>query len=470
MRMFDRNDRRGGGRGFTLVEVLVAVAITSLLSIAIYSLFDTTSNALYQADSMADGLDSSRFALERVQADIRNAGAFATPDSAKDPWVKPTPSDRRVAGLVPYGGGDGWQDYGSQVISSDIWKANQKSISGGTSTQLSPNFDGIVVIGAYDFPVTFEIASVTNAKGLVFANTRGLYKLRRNDLFNVSSNPGYLDFSKDQSVKPMVTNDGSRILRIMDRSGYLQFIGIDGAKRQQDASQVTNNFLRLNFDGDQDLHFREGNERYGLDPQTQESEDMAYDAAMLDVFWYHVQQDPTDATNFQLVRERLDGPEVTKSLSDGFSNFDPGAADNQFDAATDSYDKGDSGEYVVVANRVADFQVWFDCAAASGDGSLTGADWNTGWNPPDGAGTCMDPGASASFNPGRARIAHIRLSIRTENESPDVEHNPFPTLGKSGNNYTMETFDINPDFQGATRVYTTQVDFEIPNYAVRNIK
>jgi prepilin-type N-terminal cleavage/methylation domain-containing protein len=466
--MTDRNDRRVAGRGFTLVEVLVAVAITSLLSLAIYSLFDTTSNALYQADSMADGLDSSRFALERVKADIRNAGAFATPDSANDPWVRPTPSDRRVAGLVPYGGGNGWQDYAGSVMPSEIQSANTAAVS-GKSQNLQPNFDGIVVMGAYDFPVTFEVASVTDTKGVVYANTRGLYKLRRNDLFNVSSKPGYLDFSKDRSVKPIVTNDGSRILRIMDRSGYLQFIGIDTAQRKQGGS-VTPNFLRFDFDGDQSLHFREGNERYGLDPQTQESEDMAYDASMIDVFWYHVQQDPTDPTNFQLVRERLDGPEVSESLAGGFGSFNPAAADNQFDSATDSYDSGDSGEYVVVANRVADFQVWFDCAAASGDGSLKDASWNTGWNTPDGKGTCMDPTKSGSFDPGRARVAHIRLSIRTENESPDVEHNPFPTLGKSGDDYTMETFDINPDFQGATRVYTTQVDFEIPNYAVRNIK
>ena len=105
-----RFDRVQRGRGFTLVELLVAMAVTAIVSTVIFALFDTTSSALYEAESLARTVDTARFGLERVRGDIKQAGAFGTLDTAFDPQARPKPgttfstSDYRVAGLVPYSG------------------------------------------------------------------------------------------------------------------------------------------------------------------------------------------------------------------------------------------------------------------------------------------------------------------------------------------------------------------------------
>ena len=467
--------RQRPNAGFTLVELLVAMAITSILSIAIYGMFDTTSTALYEADSLADTVDVSRFAVERLRSDIKNAGSFGTPDSAEDrcsqgipPCVKPAPlstsaTDIRVAGLVSYGGGNGWQDYASSVMPGDVYSANSGS-------SRAAEFDGIVVIGAYDFPMSFEIGALSNTamRGLVFQNQRGLYKLVRNDPFDTALGPpSGANFGNASTYDPMTNLAQFRILRVMDGNGYLQFTGMNGASHSTGADCVTANCLRVDFD--HQLYFQQNNERYGLDQETQQK-DKAYPAAFLDVFWYHVIQDPNDPHNFQLVRERLDGSEVMDDLTNSWGSFDPSSA-----RAWSS----SQGRYVVIANRVADFQIWFDCAATS-ECFIEQVDWNAGWSTPDGTDT--PSGSAKSYNgclnpsdphPGEARIAHIRLSLHTANERPDLKHDasdPFRTaIASGGSNFELETFDKNPDFEGATRVHTTQVDFELPNFVARNI-
>ena len=481
--MSDSDPRIGGRdtaslarRGFTLVEVLVAVAITGLLSIAIYSLFSTTSSALFEADSLAQTVDNARFAMERLRSRIQNAGALATPDSQEDPWVQPKASNGsaapvRVAGLVTYGG---WQDYATSgsdpVMSSEIMNAN----TGGPSGNLSPNFDGIIVIGAYDFPMTFEIGSLSDSSntGRVYETQRGLYKLARRDPFNTDiadkSGSGTFDFSKSDPYAPMKRHSEHRILRVMDRSGYMQFTGMTAPSSGKPAAieahdgAVTKNYLEINFEDS--LYFREEgaeNERVGLDPESQE-DDIAYDAAMLDVFWYHViNPDSAHEANFKLVRERLNGA----ALMDDLESTDWGAI-NPADYL--ALAEKDNRRYVVIAENVADFQIWFDCE--TNNGNVQGVSWNAEWDPPDASSVphdCAQPGLDRISE---ARIAHVRLSVRTENERRDLRHRPFPQSQTSGNdNRTMQTFDINPSMEGATRVHTVQSDFELPNFAIRNV-
>lgn len=477
---FQYGGRRDGGApreaGFTLVEILVAFFITAILSLAIYSLFSTTASSLKEADSLASTLDGSRFALERLRSDLQAAGALGTPDMYNDdcenaipPCVAPNPNDpshpdindRRVVGLASYSGGNGWQDYASQVMPSDIYTADGNQ---GSETGQKPEFDGIVVIGAIDLPYTFELGfegQDDNRTPTVFPDQRGLWKLLRNDIFDTSiSEPNLTDAEVAKAIK----GDGvgqHRILRVMDLQGRLQFAGIASNSGSGDAIETNGTDGKMTIDLADQYEFYTTSDssretEYGLEPESQQ-DDKRYPAAFLDAYWYHVIPDPTQPdgqeTNYVLVRDRLDGTSVMQSLTGDWSSYDPAS------------DRPADGERVVLADRVVDFQLWVDCADDTGE--VTGSSWNVGWAPPKGNSdedhNCLDP-SSASLSPGAARIMHVRLSRRTESERKELPANAFP----QGTEH-MQAFDIDPELKGAARVYTSQIDFEIPTFAARNI-
>mgnify|MGYP006306526669 FL=1 len=98
--------------------------------------------------------------------------------------------------------------------------------------------------------------------------------------------------------------------------------------------------------------------------------------------------------------------------------------------------------------------------------------WQNNWLTPEGDSSnadhnCLDPNNPA---PGRARVAHVRLSVRTEHERKELGHQGF--LGADGNydaTMPLQTYDLDPTAPGATRVVTVQSDIELTNFAYKNI-
>jgi type II secretion system protein J len=60
-------------KGFTLLEVLIAVAIMSVLVTVIYTSFSTSSRNVEQAEASRDATDLARTLLAKLSADIANA-------------------------------------------------------------------------------------------------------------------------------------------------------------------------------------------------------------------------------------------------------------------------------------------------------------------------------------------------------------------------------------------------------------
>ena len=60
-------------KGFTLLEVLIAVAIMSVIVTVIYTSFSTTSRNVEQAEEMRDSTDLARTLLAKLSDDIANA-------------------------------------------------------------------------------------------------------------------------------------------------------------------------------------------------------------------------------------------------------------------------------------------------------------------------------------------------------------------------------------------------------------
>lgn len=510
--MDEETTRQRGGAGFTLTELLVAMAITGFVSLAVFAVMSSTSDSMETAESAAATLDSARFALGRIETQLQNAASLGTVDSHDDPYAQPRPhvykddiqnascdvgmgggggggadtTPRRIAGLISYGGDyddaatgnngiDGWQDYAEQVMPDDIRDANPDA-----------EFDGIIVVGAYDFPTTFDVTDATASSGagcgeskvMIPPTQRGLYQLGNVDPFDIAVERGAINpdagggagqVPEDSLLASAEGGDEPRVLRIMDHSGYSQFARICGAEFVNTGAGFSQDGLEI---GLQDLlYFKSGSdsdERYGLEPCTAQSGDVSYRASLLDSYWLRVRQDPNDPANYQLVKNRIDISDLMTELAED----DGGDPDNEVGwGNVNPWNHAvDPESPVVIANRVVDFQLWFDCAN-SNDTSTPGVidddvPWESKWEVPDGESddewrNCLDP---EDPDPARVRSAHIRLSMRTRGERADLGHVPFPKGTER-----MQTFDIDPNARGAARVVTTQMDVELPNYAGRNI-
>lgn len=484
-----RTERRRAG-GFSLVELLVAMAITAIVSVAVLALMDSTSDSMNMAESSAEALDRTRFALDRVKSQLRNAGSYASVDSRDDPRFKPpqtyidkrnaageslngvlyegtwknngcaamtssTPANesRRLAGLVSY---SGWQDYASSVMTSNHQTAHTQG--GNLMTQ----FDGIVVMGAYDYPVPFDITmDPSNSdpdKWVVPDNPSGTYRLANPDPFHTDPAPPSNFPSSD--LEETTNGKSKRLLRIMDHHGNFQFSAIKTSK----FDTPNNNELQLELPDSHRPFFKPKSEPYGLEPCSQQSGDVSYRGALVDAYWLHVRQDPNNDQNYQLVRQRLDTKKVVKNLTgDGTSK----ASWSSFSPSSHTI-----GSPAVIADQVVDFQIWFDCATGS-DGTVSGAYWPTGWRIVDSSGNAIGNTSSSATNclkpsdpqPARARMAHVRLALRTANERGNLSHSMF----QGGANETLQTFDLHTGHDGAAGVVTAQLDFELPNYAAQNI-
>ncbi|AWV90793.1 PilW family protein [Bradymonas sediminis] len=438
-----------GRAGFTLVELMVSLVILGMIMTVIFSLFSTTSDGLKEADSLVNTMDSARFAVERVGSDLKSAGAFASPDSKNDPWViQGTSNQLCVQGIA------GYKDWQNSTAILSTAKNNAHNSSG----RVGVSFDGFIVMGAVDFPQTFEVADIVPgppSRATIPGHIRGVTKL-------LSNNPFYLDTALPAGINADVQThfaDGlpNRLLRIADRDGNLQFTGISAATAVTGGPSTEANPVELELSPN--LHVRQSKEdgsanQKGLDPPTLGDEDIGYGAALVDAYWYHVEPSPLDPDNYRLVRDRLDATKIATALC-------APANTNPADALPDSRDQ------VVIADRVADFQVWFDCADPSGN--LSGVDWISEWASPSEGGSCMDV-ASPSF--GEARMAHIRLSLHTRDERkdiPDALAALYNNDASGANPGALRYFNIYPDAPGAARVVTVQSDIALTTFAMRNL-
>lgn len=455
-------------RGFTLVELLVALAVGSIVSVIVYGLFDTTSDSLAEVESLSESTDRLRFALERVRVDMQSAGSLSTPDSALDPDVIQPLATVRVQGVVPY---TGWQN-GASAFATGVRAANNDLVS----------HDGFIVMGAIEMPQSMEVSNIRVGEPnspQIRPTVRGAQRLGMVDPFSVSLCTSNMDCASGivclngSCVAPTVATDpvgtyldgtwATRLLRLYDRQGKIQFVGLGPASNS--AGSVAFGWVAPN------PVFKGGSNFDGLDPSP--DGDVSYEGAFVDAFWYHVIPNPIDPTNMMLVRERL----CARALATSTLGTDPATL---LPSLTSNCGEN---ETVVIADRVADFQVWFDCTTLNSATGVAIPSPNTlNWLQLEG-GTCMPATIGTETRPGLIRRAHIRLSMYTQNERKDLRNYQFenvagqtrldtPAILDAANDPTLRlrTFDMLPDLDGAASVVTLQTSFEMPNFAYRNLR
>lgn len=430
----------GTERGFTLVELLVAMTISAILFTVIWSFLDSTANTSREVSSMSVGMDEARQAMEQLTVDFEMAGANASPNSLLEPRVMPKGRDvGLVTGLYPY---MGWQ-------SKTIWSISNRG--GGTPQKVTkpkqidnnPDavFDGVVLLGSISYPLPFEGYLYNgNVNTLQIPDTsKGLRRLS-------NANPFVVATQQNTTLATEVMSDPqwpTRVLRLYDPEGFKQFAGIQSVQKTNGVFQLRDKWAA-----------KQANQIFGVDVATGAT-DRLYNLAALDMYWYYVRTDPDSSqpNNLQLVRQRLCAPTAIKAFQKGADKFSP----EQYVAG------GTCGidELVVLANKVASFDVWFDC----GDGGL-GALTTSGqpltqhalanaWDVVD--NSCITGQASAHFE--RARMAHLRLSIHTGVERTSITDPSFYLRDDR-----LWAFDANPDYVGASMVTTLQSDVYLRNY------
>lgn len=423
MSRIGRTDYR---RGFTLVELMVAMALVGLLTAVIYGLFVQTSDSMADVEHHTAALDQARYGIQQVRTGLWAAGSQATANSDADPWVlsadRGASEQPQVLGLLQ---DEDWQDESLDDV----------GFGGPTDRNSGSAFSSFVVLGAFDVPanlfVSFPEGLDTGDPEFVVEGTeRGLYRTLGYDPFDT----GVVNEVDVPDPQGLENRAEQRLLRVQDSEGYSQIQPIESATH--DASGDTDT-LTLELP---ELYFRTGDEPAGFDAST--PDDVSFDAAMVDAYWYYVKPARDDDRNLQLIRQRLDATDLLDDLDNG------------------GVDRGDLEDIrvdppMILAERVADFRVWFDCD----DG--TNWDWQQTWDVE--SDDCVDQG-----NPEDAHVAHVRLSTRSASENPNRPHFDLEGVdpGFESEDGQMRTFELFSEAEGSAAVVTTQTSVELTNFAM----
>jgi prepilin-type N-terminal cleavage/methylation domain-containing protein len=84
-----RSTRLRARHGFTIIEVLVALGLTGVVAIGLYTLSAVASQTFQQQQRVSEMQLRLRSAMEILRADIQRAGYQATPNSVFDPSICP---------------------------------------------------------------------------------------------------------------------------------------------------------------------------------------------------------------------------------------------------------------------------------------------------------------------------------------------------------------------------------------------
>ncbi len=69
--------RRRGGRGFSLVEIMMALIISAIVMLTVFFVFITNTEQYYRQEQIVQMQERMRFALEYLKNDVRNAGRLS---------------------------------------------------------------------------------------------------------------------------------------------------------------------------------------------------------------------------------------------------------------------------------------------------------------------------------------------------------------------------------------------------------
>lgn len=173
---------RNGGHGFTLVEVLIAMGIASLLLGSMYSVYSSSHKSFRVQEQMAEAQQNARAAIQLMTRDIVMAGYSTTPITNKGIlFANSTSLTMQVSGfnetnLVSYSRYSssriGRREAGTRQAVAERIRRLKFRYKDNSDTYLTPNGSGTVLADS----VKQVVISVT-AGTPVFGSYSGSYTL-----------------------------------------------------------------------------------------------------------------------------------------------------------------------------------------------------------------------------------------------------------------------------------------------------
>jgi Tfp pilus assembly protein PilW len=200
-----------GQRGFTLVELMVALSGGLFLSVMVFALARDTTRFYQREGRLASATLAGIVGFDRLKADIARAGYLSTPNVQRDP---------RVGSLPGAGAPIGLQTLAGVRITPDTPNLSSNpafALNAGSGQTLTP--DEIVLSGSYTVTDEFPVADASNGQNIFLQlNSPSMARL------------GYIGASTaaQTALLQNVFGTGGRLLRIVDQSG------------QQHYGQITN--------------------------------------------------------------------------------------------------------------------------------------------------------------------------------------------------------------------------------------
>jgi hypothetical protein len=228
MRAYGRVAVRGAARGFTLVELMVAMVAGMLVSIAVFTLAKHASGFAMRQARVADATLQSVIGFERLKADIARAGFLSTPNSARDPSMCANRTEPSYpAGLTRLA---------SVFIENSPNASTESTLNGITPRR-------ILLAGSYASPDLFVARLITQ-------DDPPVVYLQRNTLG--MANMAYTDVGGAVALARVFRTD--RALRIVDDRGGVQFARITGVAEGANPS--------ITVAATPSVQFRAGNARH----------------------------------------------------------------------------------------------------------------------------------------------------------------------------------------------------------------
>jgi hypothetical protein len=194
----------GAGRGFTLVELMVALSGGLFLSIVVFALARDSSRFFQREGRMASATLAGMVGFERLKADIERAGYLSTPNIAADPNVCPG----APAGLMTLAGLRITPD------TPDLSGNGAFALNAASGRTLTP--DQIVLSGSYAATDEFPTSDPSSGQNIFLqTNMPAMARL------------GYLTASGSSAQLALLQNvfgaSAGQILRYRDSAGLLYF-------------------------------------------------------------------------------------------------------------------------------------------------------------------------------------------------------------------------------------------------------
>lgn len=397
-------------RGFTLVELLIAVLLSSIVVIALGTLITNATKVFDTTSQSGLALDRLHLAMDVVRNDLRTAGYEMVPNAGLD-------DPRLYKGL-------------RKPCANPSWMGTEKFVAvkledGGATLALTGNDADAFPPASYvsgKKPDRLELAGAFRTGQRFHPDTAapGASSLT---LFNPALSNEMADYVFDGAI-----------LGVVNKQGGMQFLRA-GAITWGNPTGVVGLASGDTFQGEIGAFGSDSLCRFDF-------LDKSDVVVALQRVSYDVVQDPVAATDFLLVREELDA---------SGASLDP-------------------PRRVIIARNIIDFQVWFDgVAGATGivpdlqnDGDRSGEVWS------DDEGTIPNDkmGGTSDVQVERARYAYIQISARYDG--------PTKGLVPDGSGEALkQTFPLYPNVPGSEErsyVSTVRGEVALTNFAFADVR